>query len=382
VRRRHALAALVLALATVVIAAAPAFAGTGPRDTGGRISVDGGLLVGEDEVVDGPVIAIDGTVKVQGTVTGDIYVVHGDVRVTGRVRDDILVIDGDVRVVGGVDGDIVVIGGRAIVTTSDSFVGGDIRSTDQPRIARGATVSGSIDKLGFGGLFGSLMFTLLAFLWLAVTISTALLGLLYVWLFPAAAESTVRASRDVGRTIAWGVALAIIAPVLAVVLVASLVGLPLGLGLGAGFVALCGVAYVTSALCLGRAMIKGTTTSSRIGAFFAGLGILRAAAILPGIGALVGLAATVYGLGAIANAVWRGRRTATPNDAPPAAREAVAAEPVLADEPTGDGAATTEPDVPATDAGDSDADVTQATETAGTVDTSGDDNGDDEKVDA
>ena len=326
---RRALATFVLALSSLLLMSAPALAGTGPSSDGGRISVDGGLLVGADEVVDGLAGAINGDVRIDGVVADGVYVISGDVRITGQVRDDVIVIDGDVRVAGGrVGGDIVVIAGRAIVTSPDAVVGGDIRSTEEPRVARGAEVNGSVDKLGAGGLFGNVMFTLLMLLWVAVTISTALLGLLYVWLFPAAAESTVRASRDVGRTIAWGVALAIVGPVLAVVLVATLVGLPLGLGLGAGFVALCGVAYVTSALCLGRTMIKGTATSSRIGAFFAGLGILRAAAILPGIGALVGFAATVYGLGAIANAVWRGRRAGIPDDGPPPPREAVAAEPV------------------------------------------------------
>ncbi|MEX0665379.1 MAG: hypothetical protein WD598_11520 [Acidimicrobiia bacterium] len=341
--RRRVLAALFLALSAVPVAAAPALAGTSPRDSGGRISVDGGLLIGENELVDGPVVSIDGTVRIEGTATGDVYVIHGDVEITGRARDDIVVLDGDVRVTGGVDGDIAVIGGRAIVATRDSFVGGDIRSTDQPRVARGAQVSGSIDKLGFDGLFGSIMFTLLMFLWLAVTVSTALFGVLYVWLFPTATEASVRASRDVGRTAAWGIGVAIVGPTLAVIALASLIGLPLGLGLGAGFVALSGLAYVTSALCLGRAMIQGTTTGNRIGAFFAGLGILRAAALLPGIGALVGFLATVYGLGVLANAVWRARRVApsggaTIDSSPTEPTPVVAAE-LVDEETTHDGAA-------------------------------------------
>jgi len=53
-------------------------------------------------------------------------------------------------------------------------------------------------------------------------------------------------------------------------------------------------------------------------AFLAGWGILRLLALVPILGALVGFAATVFGLGAPAVAVWRSRaaRQAAPAGAP------------------------------------------------------------------
>lgn len=339
--RRRALAAFLLALIAVAVVSAPAFAGdAAPREgSGGRISVDGGLLIGGDERVDGLVVSVDGDVRIDGTVDNDVYVVGGDVRIFGRVRDDVLVIGGDAIVIGGMDGDLVVIGGRAIVKSADAFVGGDIRSTDQPRVANGAQVNGNIDKLGFDGMFGSLMFTLLAFLWLAVTISGAILGLVFVLVFPRAAEASARAGGEVGRSIAWGLGVGIVGPIVAVVAVATLVGVPLGFGLGAGLVALAGLGYVTSAWCLGRSMVKATHTGGRIGTFFAGFGILRAIAIIPGIGGIVGFLATLYGIGVLANAAWRAGH-------PPAASPAP--DPGDVDAPE----LPTEPDVPAAVAAD------------------------------
>ena len=73
--------------------------------------------------------------------------------------------------------------------------------------------------------------------------------------------------------------------------------------------------YVASSLILGRLMVKGTSTGARIGAFFAGFGILRAAALIPGIGFIVWFLVCIYGLGALTQAAWR--RRATPRgDAP------------------------------------------------------------------
>ncbi len=62
----------------------------------------------------------------------------------------------------------------------------------------------------------------------------------------------------------------------------------------------------------------------RIGAFFAGFGILRAVALLPGIGLVVWVLASLYGLGALTIAAWRaGHETPTaPIDRPQSPSEA------------------------------------------------------------
>jgi hypothetical protein len=55
-------------------------------------------------------------------------------------------------------------------------------------------------------------------------------------------------------------------------------------------------------------MVKGTSTGARIGAFFAGFGILRAVALLPGIGVLAWLLVCLSGRGAHTNAAGGGGR--------------------------------------------------------------------------
>lgn len=304
-----AVAALVaLAVATPVLAAAD-----GPRHREAHLSFHGGIDVAKDERVDGFVASLDGPVLIAGFVDGDVYVVRGNLHITGRVHDDVLVIRGDVIVDGGVDGDIVVVGGRAIVR-GDAFVQGSIKSSDQPRISKQAQITGSVEKLELGGIFSGLLITLLAFIWLAVTASSAVLGALYVLVFPRAADAVVAAGRRTGVAIATGISIGFVGPIAAVVTVASLVGLPFGFGLLGALMAISGLGYVSAALCLGRLMVKGTGTRGRIGAFFAGLGILRFAALVPVIGALVGFGAAVFGVGAIGVAAWRASRgeAATP----------------------------------------------------------------------
>ena len=95
-------------------------------------------------------------------------------------------------------------------------------------------------------------------------------------------------------------------------MLATIVGIPLGLLILAALSVLTPLGYVAASLALGRTMVKGTTTGARIGAFFAGFGILRAAALIPGIGFLVWFFACLYGLGALTIATWRAGRAPRP----------------------------------------------------------------------
>ena len=95
---------------------------------------------------------------------------------------------------------------------------------------------------------------------------------------------------------------------LAIVLAsATLIGLPLGLALLLALLPLAAIAYVSSAWALGRALVKD---GNRVVAFLAGLAILRVLAILPLLGALVGFAAVIVGLGLLVGAIGADRRPA------------------------------------------------------------------------
>jgi hypothetical protein len=164
--------------------------------------------------------------------------------------------------------------------------------------------------------------------WLAVSVSTLIVGALLVWLAPAALHAAERAARErLGATVGWGVAIAIGVPLLAILALVTLVGIPFGVALLLAAIPVLLVAYATAAWIVGRRVLSDRSTS-RWGALLAGWGILRVLALIPVVGALVGLAATVVGLGALAVALWRARRPGAPSarpEAPPPSRPAPAA---------------------------------------------------------
>jgi hypothetical protein len=307
-----------LTLVTLGVLAGPAAAQSinDVRDKDRRIAV-GDVAVGEGEHIDGPVVSIDGNATVKGTSDNGVLVISGEARIgsSALIKGDVLVIDGTARISGHVTDDVIVLHGRAVVLDG-ATVGGDVRSTNQPRVERGARVQGSVDRVDTTGTFTAFGIRILGLFWLAVTISTAVLGLLFVALLPRAAQTTSRIGRgSVTKSIGVGMLVAVGIPVVAILAALTVVGLPFGLGTFGALGILHGLGYVAGAYCFGRVLVKEPKSS--IGAFFAGWAILRAAALLPGVGVLVWIAASVWGIGALTIAAWRaGRGTLEPPPEP------------------------------------------------------------------
>jgi hypothetical protein len=280
------------------------------------------VVVAEDEVINGPVVSIDGPAFIDGTVDDDVYVGNGRLDIRGEVTGDVLVVHGNVLISGRVGGDVIALDGR-ITTRDGARVNGDVKSRDEPNVAPG-TVRGDVKKLNVGNLYAGFLIALLIYLWIAVTVSVAVFGFLFVLVFPRAADVTVAAGRRFWPTVGWGALVGILGPILGVLVFITIVGIPFGLGVLSAFNVLAPLGYVASSLILGRLMVKGTSDGARIGAFFAGFGILRAAALLPGIGFIVWFLACIYGLGALTQAALRGGRhvpepppVAPPEEEPP-----------------------------------------------------------------
>ena len=155
--------------------------GAGPEQ-GRRVSVTGGLAVARGETVDGPAASANGSALIDGRVNGAVYVGRGDLVVDGRVTGDALVLDGDAFISGRVGGSVTVLNGKATVRPG-ARVGGDVASRTAPTAARG-TVQGHVEKLDVDSLFAGFVVVILAVLWVAVTLSTLIFGVLFVWLFP------------------------------------------------------------------------------------------------------------------------------------------------------------------------------------------------------
>src|SRR5215216_3880106 len=278
------------------------------------------LLLGAGSASAAPdhVVITGGDVVAPGQTVGDVVVIDGPVRIAGHVTGDVISVSGPVRVTGRVDGDLIAVSDRAFLG-STARVGGDLRYGDErPVLARGARVDGEVSNEdgadaanGWGGV------SLIGW-WLAVSVSTLVVGVLLVVLAPAALYAAERAVRErLGATVAWGLAIAIGVPLLAVLALVTLVGIPFGVALLLAALPVLLVAYATSAWIVGRRVLRNRSPS-RWAALLAGWGILRVLALIPVAGALVGLAATVVGLGALAVALWRAGRPGAPAARPEA----------------------------------------------------------------
>jgi hypothetical protein len=323
-RRVRVILACLLASAWVTTSATPALAAAaaargGITSSDRRISVSGDVEVARGEVVTGLVATVDGSASIHGTVTDYVVVGDGDLHVSGRVTRSVVVVHGNAVISGHVGGDVVALTGRVTVTRTGR-VDGDVVSRRDPSIAHG-TVKGDIRSVDLRGIFTGVIIGFLAYLWLAVTISVAVLGLVFVGLLPKAADTSVAAGKRIKASIGWGLLIGVVGPFLGVLVLATVLGLPLGLTMLAGLNVLAPLGYVTVSLMLGRLWVKGTSPRARLGAFFAGFGVLRLVALVPGLGLLVWILVCIYGIGAVSMAAWYGGhdsrpRVGAPDDRP------------------------------------------------------------------
>jgi cytoskeletal protein CcmA (bactofilin family) len=284
----------VIAFAALLIVAAPACA----APVSGRVDDDA-------------IVVINGDVQVEpGETVDGVFIVSGDARIDGRVDGDVVLVAGDALIRGHVDGNVATIAGHARLLPKARVDGDLIYGDERPQVAPRAVVAGNTEKVGWSDSLGVLPFVAAFAFWLAVSISTAILGVLLLLLAPRAADAAIAQSRSRFWTaIGIGAGIFIGLPLIAFLAAITLIGLPLAIGVGLALLPLAAIAYTTAALVLGRLMVK--PPASRILAFLAGLAILRVAALLPAIGLLVWLGAVVVGLGLLGAAITAARAEAS-----------------------------------------------------------------------
>ena len=277
-----------LLVAGPAAAAPPVPAQTRDGNDDAQVVITGQVIVARDERV-GNVVILNGDAVINGRVDGSVFAANGDVIVRGTVKDDVHAFNGRVIVEGG------------------ARVGGDVTSREKARISPGATVVGDVKSvnsrfsLGWAGAVAAFV------LWLAIVLSTLVLGLLLLVIAPRAADAFADAGRTaVGASIGLGVAAAIGLPIIGLALLASVIGLPLGavLLLALGFLYTLG--YVASAYFLGRLILR--PPQNRFLAYLVGWAILSVAGVIPVLNVLTFIAATVYGVGMIVVATFRARK--------------------------------------------------------------------------
>jgi hypothetical protein len=260
----------------------------------------------------------------RGREVAEVVVLHGSARIDGVALGDVIVLDGGITVHGQVSGSVIAMDG-SVRLGSSAQVGGDVTARGGVVVSEGAVVDGRIRQhaaftwrapLSLFGRFAT---------WLAVTVSTLLLGLAVVFISPRGVEAVYHAARTAPYfAAAWGVGLAVGIPVLAVVAMASLVVLPLGLALALALALAAFAGYGFAGYALGR--LVWTNPERQVVAFLAGWGALRVIGLIPFVSGVTFVLAAAFGLGAAAVATWkarseqgrhRGRRAALPPEPVP-----------------------------------------------------------------
>jgi cytoskeletal protein CcmA (bactofilin family) len=259
----------------------------------------------------GDQFVLSGAVVVRpGSVVGDVVVVRGSATIRGRALGNVIVVVGPVVVEGLVRGDVVALNGRVTVASTGHVVGDVWAARDRLDVQVGARIDGRTREGTLSFLSPSNIVTKL-WVWVAISLSTLLLGVLLLWLAPRAADAVFRAAQTaMGVSIGWGFGLFVGLPVAAFILVVSLVGIPFGVGLLLALALLYSLGYTWSAWALGRALIRPSRHGGprRFTAFLAGWLLLRAVAFVPVLGAITWALGAVLGLGLMAVSVWRARR--------------------------------------------------------------------------
>lgn len=268
----------------------------------------------------GDQIVVSGTVRVESDeVSGDIVVLHGAVTVLGEARGDVVILDGPVTIRGVVRGDVVAARGPLHVMAGARIDGDVWLAKGRPDIRLGSLVRGEVRRGGWLHLASPSSLALKLAVWIAVSFSTLVLGLLLLLLAPRGADAIHGAARSSPvASGAWGLGVFIGLPILATLLAATLVGLPFALGLLLCLAFLYSVGYVWTAWIVGRLLVRGSRHGAprRILAFLAGWGILRLLGLIPYAGGFIWLLASALGLGAMSVATWRARRLQSPPRGP------------------------------------------------------------------
>jgi hypothetical protein len=250
-------------------------------------------------------IVVSGSVVVDRgeTVPGDVVVGQGDVLIRGNVHGDVIVADGDVTLRGKVGGDVVTLGGTATLGRAARIKGDLVYFDNKPVIAKGAKVSGDTKKFDGGSVSDTLAKVAIG-IWIAISVSMIVLGLLLLLLAPRAADAVGRTAKTkLGMSIGVGIAAFILLPIIAGGLSLTIVGTPLGIVLLLLLIPLFAISYVATGLAIGRAFLK----DSRIPAFLLGILVLCLLTAVPFLGELVALLAVIFGLGLLFTTLFRVR---------------------------------------------------------------------------
>lgn len=299
-----------------------------------------------DGKIDGDLIAAGGTINIAGEITRSARIAGGQITITGEIGRNLTVTGGSINTVSSADikgsflaaaGSIHLaspVGGNARITAGNlvvsnlvngdlSVAGGEIRLTSKAKITgsmtywsnrdalidRGAVVVGELIRKQPPGIFTispeSITIVLFGTYMLSILmsfISTLLLGLLFVYLFPDYMKKAAKTLGD--KTLSClgiGFLAFLITPFIALLLLITIIGVPfafvlIGIYLLALYIAKVFVIFWAGGFILDRV---GSRNAASGWTFLLGLLVYTALTIIPFIGGLVVLLTILLGLGAM-----------------------------------------------------------------------------------
>jgi cytoskeletal protein CcmA (bactofilin family) len=295
--------------------------------------------------VKGDLLAVGGNVTVSGTVDQDVRVAGGHVIIGGRVGRNLTVAAGNVEiaqsaeVLGGVvaaggtvdiDGRIekdvrvgaatftlsgksggkLLAAGRSLRLTSTAGIAGDVKywsdaplSIDDGVIVGGAVIPKAVpeslrESIAEAGRWGARVPVILTFV---SFVSTLILGMLLIFLYPAVAKNVVGIVKtQTAASFVIGIAALIMIPVVAALLLASIAASPIGVMLMALYLMSLYVARIYTILLAGELIFSWLHRPiPQIWALGLGAVVYFLLTLIPMFGYVVTFGAVVFGLGAL-----------------------------------------------------------------------------------
>lgn len=303
---------------------------------GGEVIVNG--------TVNGDLIAAGGTVEVSGNVTQDARVAGGQVNISGQVGRNLTVAGGNVEITnnailngnlvagaGNINvrapiakdikagtGNLVIankvsgnveVGTGALRLTSNGAVDGDLTyySNDQLTLAPDATVSGKITFNQTPEYEGpkpadlaKMLFGVAAFFKIISLVSTLILGLLLVYLFPRFTEKvSENIQKNPWASLIVGLVVMIVSPILFLVLLITVFGIPLAFVFLLTFIILMYLTRIFAIYFLGDLIMERLDRDKTKGVwkFIVGLLAYFLITLIPFIGELTAFIVLLFGLG-------------------------------------------------------------------------------------
>jgi len=257
------------------------------------------------------VLRVNGSYHLEdGQEIDTAVVINADAEISGTVHDALVVINGDAEIAANatVEGSVTIVNGD-LTMRSGATVEDDVTlvRSDLHR-ASGAVVGGEVRRrsayLGFGSL--GILFSI--YLWLAGTAIVLVAGAVFALVGGLQLNSVAVAMRErTGETILSTLVIWVAIPLVAVVSFLTIVGIPLGISLFL-FVApaLFFLGYIASGAFVGTLVLPGRQRP--VGPVLLGLAILQVVTLVPVIGWVTAIFASLWGAGGLVYVAFRGMR--------------------------------------------------------------------------